>query len=499
MRGALMVCGTASDVGKSSVVAGLCRALHRRNVRVAPFKAQNMSLNSVVTAGGHEIGRAQAMQAAAAGVEAEVAMNPVLLKPSGDTDCQIVVRGRSVGQLSAAAYHARKPELFGTVLDALADLRRRYDVVLLEGAGSPAEINLLDRDIVNLPVAVAAGVKAIVIGDIDRGGVFAALYGTVALLPPDQRACVGGFVINKLRGDPALLFDGTEQLARTSGVPAFGVLPYLSDIALDAEDSLALAGGASRPAVPGPTVLDVAAVRWPRLANATDLDPLAVQPGVGVRWVDHAAALGRPDLLVLPGTKSTIADLAWLRATGLADAIARTDAVVLGICGGYQALGRTISDPDGVETTAGTQVAGLGWLDVHTVFGRDKTLRRRHGTGYGVPVSGYEIHHGRTVAAPSVRPWLVLDGPAGEGAQPSCGPTVFGTNLHGLFEADEFRAAVLTEIARQRGRSFTPQPMSFAAARENQLDRLGDLVEQHLDMPAICRLIQEAPIVRTAQ
>lgn len=496
MRGALMVCGTASDAGKSSVVAGLCRVLHRRGVRVAPFKAQNMSLNSIVTAGGHEIGRAQAMQAAAAGAEPEVAMNPVLLKPSSQTDSQVIVLGRPVGHLSAAAYHARKPELLGTVLDALADLRSRYDVVLLEGAGSPAEINLLDRDIVNLPVAVAAGIRAIVVGDIDRGGVFAALCGTVALLPAKQRACVGGFVINKLRGDPALLFDGTEQLAQATGVPTLGVLPYVTGIALDAEDSVALAGAAPRPGTSRPTEFDVAAIRWPRLANATDLDPLAVEPGVGVRWVDHAAALGQPDLVVLPGTKSTIADLAWLRATGLADGIARTDAIVLGICGGYQILGATISDPDGVETAAGARVAGLGWLDVDTIFGRDKTLCRRHGTAYGIPISGYEIHHGRTVAAPGIQPWLVLDGldgaAASEGAQTSGRRPAFGTNLHGLFETDEFRAAALTHFARLRGLSFTPSPMSFAAARETQLDRLGDLVEQHLDMPAICGLIAQA-------
>jgi adenosylcobyric acid synthase len=495
VRGALMVCGTSSDAGKSAVVAGLCRALHRRGVRVAPFKAQNMSLNSVVTADGHEIGRAQAMQAAAAGVEPEAAMNPVLLKPSSETECQVIVLGRPVGHLSAAAYHAKKPELFGTVLDALADLRARYDVVLLEGAGSPAEINLLDRDIVNLPLAVAAGIKAIVIGDIDRGGVFAALYGTVALLPADQRACVGGFVVNKMRGDSALLFDGTEQLARRTGVPTLGVLPYVTGIALDAEDSLALAGAPPRPATSRQTVLDVAAIRWPHLANATDLDPLAIEPGVGVRWVDHAAALGQPDLVVLPGTKTTIADLAWLNANGLGDSIARTDAVVLGICGGYQALGRTISDPDGAETSAGTRVAGLGWLDVETTFSRDKTLHRRRGTAYGVPVSGYEIHHGQTVPAPGVRPWLALDTPAGgpgnEGATTSGNRAVFGTNLHGLFEADDFRRAMLSEVARLRGVPFTPSPTSFAASRESQLDRLGDLVEEHLDMPAICRLILE--------
>ncbi|MGI8695840.1 MAG: cobyric acid synthase [Mycobacteriales bacterium] len=484
-----MVCGTTSDAGKSTVVAGLCRALHRRGVRVAPFKAQNMSLNSYVTASGHEIGRAQAMQAAAAGVEPEVAMNPVLLKPSSETGAQVIVLGRPVGDLSAAAYHDHKPDLFGTVLGALTDLRDRYDVVLLEGAGSPAEINLLDRDIVNLPIAVAARVRAIVVGDIDRGGVFAALHGTVALLPAEQRACVGGFVINKLRGDPGLLLDGTGMLQRATGVPTLGVLPYLTDVALDAEDSLC--GAPPRPATLTPTVLDVAAIRWPRLSNPTDLDPLAIEPGVGVRWVDHAAALGRPDLVVLPGTKATVADLKWLRASGLDVAIGRTHAIVLGICGGYQALGSTISDPDGVETAAGTRVSGLGWIDVNTTFGAEKTLRRRRGTAYEEPVAGYEIHHGRTVRAPGTRPWLLLDGDD-EGARASGRRTVLGTNLHGLCEGDGFRRALLLEVARQRGVRFTPAATSFTAAREAQLDRLGDLVEMHLDLGAIDRLIEAA-------
>jgi len=483
-----MVCGTASDVGKSHVVAGLCRALHRRGVRVAPFKAQNMSLNSYVTATGHEIGRAQAVQAFAAGIEPEVAMNPVLLKPTSQTGCQVVVLGRPVAHLSAAEYHERKPDLRSTVLDSLAGLRARFDVVLLEGAGSPAEINLLDRDIVNLSIAVTAGIRAVLVGDIDRGGVFAAMYGTLALLPPDQRACVGGFVINKLRGDPALLLDGTEQLARATGVPTLGVLPYITDIALDAEDSLGLAGAPPRPSMPAPTVLDVAAVRWPHLSNATDLDPLAIEPGVGVRWVDHAAALGRPDIIVLPGTKSTIADLAWLRGAGLDTAIDRTDAVFVGICGGYQVLGRTISDPDGIEAPAGTHVAGLGWLDVDTTFSSDKTVRQRRGTACGARVRGYEIHHGQPARAPGSQPWLVLDG-QDEGGQGSGNRTVLGTSLHGLYESDDFRHRFLATIAHSRRRRLAPARTSFAAARTAQLDRLGDLVERHLDLGAIERLI----------
>jgi adenosylcobyric acid synthase len=488
VHGALMVCGTGSDVGKSHVVTGLCRALHRRGVKVAPFKAQNMALNSYVTLEGHEIGRAQASQAFAAGIEPDVAMNPILLKPSGATGSQVIVRGRAIGHLEAGEYHDRKPELLATVLEALADLRARFDVVVLEGAGSPAEINLVDRDIVNLPIAVAARIKAILVGDIDRGGVFAALHGTLALLPDDQRACVGGFVINKLRGDPALLFEGPAQLEELTGVPTLGVLPWVDDVALDAEDSLALLGPRPRPTVHVPTVVDVAVVRFPHLANATDLDPLAIEPGVGLRWVDHAAALGSPDLVVLPGTKSTVADLGWLRSSGLAAALEASSAAVVGVCGGYQMLGRTITDPTGVESPAGTTADGLGWLAVDTVLEPGKVTRRRRGTADGHAVEGYEIHHGRMERAATASPWLCLEpdgepeGVVGDGAR-----RVLGTSLHGLFEADGFRSAFLGTLGRP------PCATSFATAREAQLDRLGDLIEGHLDLCAIERLIEERP------
>jgi adenosylcobyric acid synthase len=428
----------------------------------------------------------------AAGLAPEVAMNPVLLKPTGETTSQVVVMGRPAGELDAAGYHRHKPDLFPTVLAALADLRHRFDVVLLEGAGSPAEINLLDRDIVNLPLAAAAGLRAIVVGDIDRGGVFAALAGTMALLPEEQRALVGGFVINKLRGDPALLLDGTDQLERHTGVPTLGVLPWIDGVGLDAEDSLSFAGPQPRPAAASVAALDVAAIRLPRLANATDLDPLAIEPGVGLRWVDHAAALGDPDLVVLPGTRSTVAALAWLRATGLDRALGRTTATIVGICGGYQLLGHRLADRAGVEAAAGTAVDGLGWLDVDTTFEPDKVTRQRTGRGEGQVVHGYEIHHGRTSRRPDAPPWLELDGGA-EGARSGTGRPVFGTSLHGLFEADGFRHAVLAAAAAHRGRSWVPSTVSFAAAREAQLDRLADLVEGHLDMTAIDRLIRERP------
>jgi adenosylcobyric acid synthase len=473
VRGGLMVCGTASDVGKSSVVAGLCRVLHRRGVSVAPFKAQNMANNSYVTPSGHEIGRAQGVQALAAGAVPEVAMNPILLKPTGERTSQVVVMGRPAGHLDAAAYQAEKPALFGVVLDALADLRARFDVVLVEGAGSPAEINLLHSDIVNLRLAAAAGVPAIVVGDIDRGGVFAAFYGTVALLPDDLRPLVRGFVVNKLRGDPALLADGPAELERRCGVPTLGVLPYLHGVNLDAEDSLAL------PEVAPATgeALDVAVIRFPRIANFTDLDPLTMEPAVGVRFVDRPAALGRPDLVVLPGTKATVSDFEWLRGRGLHTAIEECGAPVLGICGGYQMMGRTIVDD--VESKRGT-VAGLGWLDAETAFESTKVTRQRRGTALNQRVTGYQIHHGRVTSAD---PWITLDDAYGAHAEGSRTGRFSGTTLHGLFEDDGFRSAFL---------NIKPSGVSFAAAREAQLDRLADMLEAHLDLAAIETLLKEA-------
>ena len=511
MKGALMVCGTASDVGKSHVVTALCRVLARRGVRVAPFKAQNMALNSFVTASGHEIGRAQAVQAWAANVEPEVGMNPILLKPTGERTSQVVVMGRPAGHLDAVAYQAAKPRLRATVLEALADLRGRFDVVLLEGAGSAAEVNLLAEDIVNLRLAAAAKIPAMVVGDIDRGGVFAALYGTVALLPDDLRPLVRAFVINKLRGDPALLGNGLVELERRCGVPTLGVLPWIHDVALDAEDSLALAG--RRPAAVEPPLaatLDVAAVRLPRIANFTDLDALSTEPGVGVRLVEHASALGDPDLLVLPGTKATVADLEWLRGRGLDRAMAdarKRGTVTVGICGGYQMLGQLIVD--GVESGRG-RVAGLGWLDAITVFRAAKLTRQRRGRAMGLSVrsgtqprvTGYEIHHGRVTRGAEARPWLRLDDTYGIEDEGAVDPAaeregvgaLFASSLHGLFEEDGFRGAFLSDVARRRGKEFVPAGRSFAQARERQIDCLADMVDAHLDMAAVDALIKEGAL-----
>ena len=491
LRGALMVCGTTSDAGKSTVVAGLCRLLARQGVSVAPFKAQNMSLNSVVTASGHEIGRAQGFQAFAAGVPAEVAMNPILLKPTGDRVSQVVVHGAPWKVMTAAEYHSIKLQLLPTVLDALADLRRRFDVVLCEGAGSPTEINLLDRDIVNLRIAHDAQIPAIIVGDINPGGVFAALYGTVALLPDHLRQCVQGLVINKLRGDPALLLDGCQQLTVRTGVPVLGVIPWLDATGLDAEDSMALDSPVAMAGDALVDELDVAVIRFPRISNFTDLEPLSVEPGVRVRYVHDRAGLGKPDLVVLPGSKATVSDLTWLRRGGLANEIISCGAVVLGICGGYQMMGATIDDP--VECHAGL-VDGLGLLPVETVFQPDKATMQRHGNACGHRVSGYQIHHGR-VRPHGGDPFVVLNGTTddpgtvvdgvGDGA-------MYGTTLHGLFEADEFRRAFLAIVAQHRGKRFVSAGRSFQHTRIDALDRLADALDEHLDMAAIERLISQA-------
>jgi len=510
--GALMVCGTTSDAGKSTVVAGLCRLLAREGVSVAPFKGQNMSLNSVVTTEGAEIGRAQWIQAVAARVEPETAMNPVLLKPTSERSSQVIVMGRPQKTRQAAEYQRSKVGLVEIVDGALADLRRRFDVVICEGAGSPAEINLLDHDIVNLGLAARAGIPAVVVGDIGRGGVFAHLYGTVAVLPEELRQCIHGFIINMFRGDPLLLGDAMEQLEAKCGVPTLGVLPYVPGLVLDAEDSLHRMG-VTLPrghAAPGAEQLDVVVLRLPRLSNFTDFDPLLVEGGVAVRFVDHPSAFGDPDLIVLPGTKSTVADLEWVRASGLLEVMtarraAAVPPVVLGLCGGFQMLGRTIEDPDAIESLR-PAVPGLGWLPLSTWFEAEKTTRLREGTGPGgVPVRGYEIRHGRSRAGEEWEQWLRLDGRdeidegngRAEDIESACDASalVFGTSLHGLFEQDRFRGEFLRFVAAARGKSWHPSGASFAAAREQQIDRMADACAAYLDLDALWRLVERgAPV-----
>jgi adenosylcobyric acid synthase len=504
-RGALMVCGTTSDAGKSTVVAGLCRLLARGGVSVAPFKGQNMSLNSVVTAEGAEIGRAQWLQAVAARAEPEAAMNPVLLKPTSERSAQVIVMGHPLETQQAADYQRSKAGLVDLVDAALADLRSRFDVVICEGAGSPAEINLLEHDIVNLGLANRAGIAAVVVGDIHRGGVFAHLFGTVAVLPEELRRCVKAFIINMFRGDPALLGKAMEQLEDRCGVPTLGVLPYLPELVLDAEDSLhpmldALPAGAGSPDA---ARLDVAVVRLPRLSNFTDFDPLLVEEGVAVRFVDHVSVLGDPDLIVLPGTKSTMADLAWLRTTGLADLIAArrsspSPPTILGVCGGFQMLGHTLEDPDGVESPVST-ARGFAWLPLTTGFKAEKITRRRIGiSSSGAPVHGYEIRHGRTRPKEDWEGWLSLSGVSPgesdgdvESASDRTG-RIFGTSLHGLFESDRFRSEFLSDVAQARGNAWRPAESCFAEARERQIDRVADACAAYLHTDALWRLVELA-------
>jgi adenosylcobyric acid synthase len=485
LRGALLVAGTTSDAGKSALVAGICRWLARQGVSVAPFKAQNMSNNSVVTADGGEIGRAQAMQAHACGLEPSVAFNPVLLKPGSDRSSQVVVLGRAQGTVSATSYRERKAALLEVVTATLADLRSRYDVVVCEGAGSPAEINLRATDIANMGLAQAADLPVVVVGDIDRGGVLAHLFGTVAVLSPADQARIAGFVVNKFRGDPALLAPGLDQLRALTGRPTLGVVPWADGLWLDAEDSLAAVtdGVLGRPApAHGAQWLRVAVVRFPRISNATDAEALACEPGVAVRYVTEPSRIEDADLVVLPGSKATVADLAWLRRTGLADAVvahAKAGRPVLGICGGYQMLGRVIADPQGVE---GGSADGLGLLDLDVEFAADKVLANPTGTAWGHEVRGYEIHHGRVVRSGDP---LLLDG---EGSDAGA---VLGTHWHGLLENDGFRRALLVRVAEQSGRTgFRVAPdTSFAAERAAQLDLLGDLVADHLDTAALRHVI----------
>ncbi|MER7897939.1 cobyric acid synthase [Streptomyces sp. NPDC096046] len=499
MSGGLLVAGTTSDAGKSVVTAGICRWLVRQGVKVAPFKAQNMSLNSFVTKEGAEIGRAQAMQAQACRIEPTALMNPVLLKPGGEQSSQVVLLGKPVGEMSARGYHGgRQRRLLGTVLDCLEQLRGTYDAVICEGAGSPAEINLRRTDIVNMGIARNAGLPVLVVGDIDRGGVFASFFGTVALLSPEDQRCVAGFLVNKFRGDVSLLEPGLDMLRDLTGRRTYGVLPFRHGLGIDEEDGMGVPParaesrawgrvslrGAVRESLVAPPVgedvLRVAVCAVPLMSNFTDVDALAAEPGVVVRFVDRPEELSDADLVIVPGTRGTVLALEWLRERGLADALARRAAEqrpVLGVCGGFQILGEHIEDD--VESRRG-HVDGLGILPVRVRFAREKTLTRPAGEALGERVEGYEIHHG------------VADVTGGVPFLDGCrvGQT-WGTHWHGSLESDGFRRAFLREVAAAAGRRFVPAPdTSFAALREEQLDRLGDLIEQHADTDALWRLIE---------
>jgi adenosylcobyric acid synthase len=502
----LMVQGTASGVGKSLLATALCRLFARAGWRVAPFKAQNMSLNAAVTPCGGEIGRAQAAQAEAAGVVPTRDMNPILLKPEGDDCSQLVVHGRAVARLSFREYRARHPALAPLVAESLERLRTAHDLVIIEGAGSPAEINLRDADLVNMHVARLADAPVLLVGDVDRGGVFAALVGTLALLEAEDRRRVAGLIVNRLRGDASLLTPGLEELRARTGLPVLGVVPWLAGRLVPAEDSLDLDEG---PPASDDVGLDVAVVRLPRIANFDDFEWLADEPAVRVRWVSHPAGLARADLVVLPGSKSTLADLAWLRAEGLAEAVvaaARRGRAVLGVCGGYQMLGRSLHDPDGVESTT-VSMAGLDLLPIETTFLTDKTTVRVRARALlaagpfagarGTECNAYEIHAGvsRLLDPRALRPFAIL-ARGGVVADDADGVVtgkgnVAGTYLHGVFASGAMRRALLGWLADRAARAADPR-WGADDARPNRWDRLADAVGPTLDLKAIGALVGRA-------
>lgn len=478
--------GTSSDAGKSLVVTGLCRSLARRGLRVAPYKAQNMSNHSMVCRDGAEIGRAQYLQAQAAGVEATSAMNPVLLKPGSDRRAHVVVRGRPAGELQAGEYATGRTHLAEAAFAAYEELSAQVDLVVCEGAGSPAEINLRAGDYVNLGLAERFSLPTVLVGDIDRGGVLASLYGTWALVDDADRSLLRGYLINKFRGDAAVLEPGLAEITRRTGMPALGVLPWIEGLWIDSEDALSVGAWRADEADDDGARLSVAVVRLPRTSNATDVDALAAEPGVDVRVTRDVDVVREADLVVLPGTRATVSDLGWLRASGLAAAVVergRRGAPVLGICGGYQMLLDEIVDEvesgEGGESPCPATVPGLGLLPGRVVFDEDKVLARPSGAWRGHPVEGYEIHHGVVTAAQGE------DFPGGHRAGP-----VLGTIWHGTLESDGFRRALLTEVAAAtgsawRGRTGAPP---FAARREAMIDSLADAVDAHLDVPALLEL-----------
>jgi len=494
----LMIQGTASSVGKSVIVTALCRIFHQDGFKVAPFKAQNMALNSFVTREGDEIGRAQAVQAEAAGIEPSVDMNPVLLKPEAEAKSQVIVLGKVAKNLEASQYYDYTPYLLGVIEDSLNRLRSTYDVVVIEGAGSPAEINLKEREIVNMRVARMADAPVLLVGDIDRGGVFASIIGTLELLTEQERDLVKGLIINKFRGDLALLKPGLDFLEKKSDKPVLGVIPYFRGIKIAQEDSVYLeerrAGSASRG-------VDIAVIHLPHISNYDDFDPLE-EMDCTVRYISEASELGNPDLIILPGTKSTITDLIYLREQGMAQAIiqrAKAGTPVIGICGGYQMLGKTINDPYKVESR-GSSVAGLGLLDIETTFGQVKTTtqigaRVVANTGLfeglkGIEITGYEIHMGQTGSQNHPAAFQVVETPQGKAnyldgaASDDC--LIFGSYIHGLFHNVNFTQALLSRLRQLRG---LPVAAIVPINKDKQYDELARIVRQNLDMRRVYKIM----------
>ncbi|MFQ9717281.1 MAG: cobyric acid synthase [Blautia sp.] len=500
MAKAIMVQGTMSNAGKSLLAAGLCRIFKQDGYRVAPFKSQNMALNSFITQEGLEMGRAQVMQAEAAGISPSVKMNPILLKPTNDVGSQVIVNGEVLGTMSAREYFRYKRQLFPKVMEAYEALAAENDIIVIEGAGSPAEINLKEDDIVNMGMAKRAKAPVLLVGDIDRGGVFAQLIGTVMLLDDDERAMVKGLIVNKFRGDKTILDPGIAMLEEKSKIPVVGVAPYL-DIQVEDEDSLTERfEGNSQVGL-----IDLAVIRLPRISNFTDFNPLESIPGVSLRYVRHTRELGNPDVIFLPGTKNTMEDLLWMRQNGLEAAILKEAAkgkVIFGICGGYQMLGETLSDPCHVE--AGGQIKGMGLLPMDTVFEKTKTRTRVQGhfldlpgvlgSLSGAPLEGYEIHMGTSTPREGASlATEILDQVSQERKQDGlCTDHVYGTYVHGIFDREEVSKGLIQALGQSKGVDVTEMTgVDFAAFKESQYDILAEGLREHLDMKKIYEILEK--------
>lgn len=517
MAKSIMIQGTMSNVGKSLLTAGLCRIFKQDGYRTAPFKSQNMALNSFITREGLEMGRAQVVQAQAAGVEPSVLMNPVLLKPSSDTGSQVIVNGVPIGTMAAKDYFRYKTELIPVIQKAYETLEKAYDIIVIEGAGSPAEINLKKDDIVNMGMAKLAGAPVLLVGDIDRGGVFAQLYGTVMLLEPEERQRIRGMIINKFRGDRSILDPGVDMIEKRMGIPVLGVTPYLS-VDIEDEDSLSsrLCESLKQPKE---AAADIAVIRLPRLSNFTDFGAFERLPGVEVRYVSRPERLGTPDLLILPGTKNTIDDLLWLRQCGLEAAVlklAEKGVAVFGICGGYQMMGRLLADEDGTECgRAGTRIRGMGLFNLSTVFEKEKRRTRAAGRFLtlegvlkglsGMAFEGYEIHMGSThpvlngeADEKETLPLTALheqqqDASTGEKTDGFCAGNCYGTYVHGIFDADGVALTAAKALAEKKGLDpnlLDEGGQDYEAYRESQFDRLADGLRASLNMKAIYELLE---------
>ncbi len=498
MAKAIMIQGTMSNAGKSLLAAGLCRIFKQDGYKVAPFKSQNMALNSFITKDGLEMGRAQVMQAEAAGIQPSVLMNPILLKPTNDVGSQVIVNGEVLGTMSARDYFQYKKELIPKVMEAYETLAAQYDIVVIEGAGSPAEINLKREDIVNMGMAKKAKAPVLLVGDIDRGGVFAQLLGTIFLLEEDEKAMVKGMIINKFRGDRTILDPGVEILEEKSGIPVVGVAPYLN-IQVEDEDSLTDRFSTAREA----DLIDIAVIRVPRISNFTDFNALELIPGVSLRYVKQIRELKNPDMIILPGTKNTMEDLLWMRQNGLEAAIlkqADQGKIIFGVCGGYQMLGETLSDPEGVE--AGGEIKGMGLLPMQTVFRENKTRTRVTGTFQelagslsalsGTELEGYEIHMGTTTLADGAKPLVkISDQVTGSVREDGAyRENVYGSYVHGIFDREEVVKKIVEAIGAKKGIDVSQMSsVDFAQFKETQYDLLAQGLREHLDMKKIYEIL----------